>query len=217
MFLQDGSCEIQVDMYQIGNHQIKIQCFDQSNRKQLSCESRVVWLASVALANWLDSNADYLQGSILELGTGTGLLGVFIGLKAPSCQLVMTDLERQSLETAEANLELNQVKNAKTLFYKWGANPINSGERFDLVVGSDIIYSREVATTTVAQSLNALLSKTGTAILANDMIRYGQLEDAFEERLKCEGLAIVEKQLLPDANGTTSHRLVVIKRLLNFE
>ena len=47
-------------------------------------------------------------------------------------------------------MELNQVKNAKTLFYKWGANPINNGERFDLVVGSDIIYSREVATTTVA-------------------------------------------------------------------
>ncbi len=45
-------------------------------------------------------------------------------------------------------------------------------EEFDLVIGSDIIYSREVATTTVAQSLGTLLTEEGTAIIANDLIRY---------------------------------------------
>jgi len=86
-------------------------------------------------------------------------------------------------------------------------------EKFDLIIGSDIIYSREVASTTVAQSIGVLLSDDGTAIVANDLIRYSQLEDAFEEALAKENLKIVERHTLDDCSGLTKHRLVVIKRI----
>lgn len=57
------------------------------------------------------------------------------------------------------------------MFYKWGPNKMD--RKFKLVIGSDIIYSREVASTTVAQSIAALLAQNGTAIVCNDLIRYG--------------------------------------------
>jgi hypothetical protein len=57
-----------------------------------------------------------------------------------------------------------------------------------------------------------LLSKEGLAIVANDMIRYSMLEEAFETALIKEGLKILERQTLPDLNGVTTHRLVIICR-----
>ena len=33
---------------------IKIKCLNEENRKQISCTSRVIWLASISLSNWFD-------------------------------------------------------------------------------------------------------------------------------------------------------------------
>ena len=98
MFLQDGSCEVNTVKYQIGAHVLQIQCLSSENKRQISCESRVIWLASVALANWLslEENRFYLRNcrSVVELGTGTGLLGIFSAKEAPHANFTLTDLER---------------------------------------------------------------------------------------------------------------------------
>jgi 16S rRNA G1207 methylase RsmC len=86
-------------------------------------------------------------------------------------ELVLTDLERPSLEIAAENLKLNGAKNASTLFYSWGPEPI-PGKTFDLVIGSDVIYGNNTAPVIVAQAIGALLSQEGTAIVANDLIRF---------------------------------------------
>ena len=77
---------------------LEIQCINSENKRQISCESRVIWLASVALASWLslEENKFYLRNckSAIELGTGTGLLGIFSAKESPHANFVLTDLER---------------------------------------------------------------------------------------------------------------------------
>ena len=59
---------------------------------------QVVWDASLYLAKWIDEN-DHCEksGKTLELGSGTGLLGVFVAKylqKTNSkAEMVMTDME----------------------------------------------------------------------------------------------------------------------------
>ena len=64
-----------------------------------------MWLASVALANWFneDKNRHYLDNtvkSVVELVTGTGLLGISLSLLAKHASFILTDLEKQSLDIA---------------------------------------------------------------------------------------------------------------------
>ena len=64
--------------------EIKIKCLDLENRKQISCTSRVIWLASVSLSNWFDDQGHkWLNPGqrVLEIGTGTGLLGIYLACK----------------------------------------------------------------------------------------------------------------------------------------
>jgi len=55
-------------------------------------------LASVALSTWLDlpENKLYLKNckNVIELGTGTGLLGIYSARQASHAQFTLTDLER---------------------------------------------------------------------------------------------------------------------------
>ena len=78
---------------------LEIQCINSENKRQISCESRVIWLASVALASWLslEENKFYLRNceSAIELGTGTGLLGIFSAKESPHANFVLTDLEER--------------------------------------------------------------------------------------------------------------------------
>ena len=60
----------------------------------------VVWKASIALSKWFDSNPDMLSGdyeSGLELGSGTGLLGIYalkrILQNNPKAKMIFTDME----------------------------------------------------------------------------------------------------------------------------
>ena len=81
------------------------------------------------------------------MGSGTGFLGVCVGLQQPSIKLTLTDLEQASLDICRENLQLNGVE-ARCAFYQWGRHSF--GERFDLVIGSDIIYGAESAPVIVA-------------------------------------------------------------------
>ena len=76
--------------YTVGNEddgviKFKIKCLEQMFGEQTDCTSRVIWKASLALSTWFNkkANVQYLTAanSVLELGTGTGLLGIYCYLK----------------------------------------------------------------------------------------------------------------------------------------
>jgi len=66
----------------------------------------VVWGASLSLSRWLDTQWEELEigkaSKALELGSGTGLLGVYTIKRllqdCPSADITMTDMEESSLE-----------------------------------------------------------------------------------------------------------------------
>ena len=65
---------------------MKIRCLDRDMGQMVDCTSRVVWKAAVGVSRWFNESEmgqkHLMRGkNILELGTGTGLLGIFAHLK----------------------------------------------------------------------------------------------------------------------------------------
>ena len=56
-----------------------------------------------------------LKGRILDLGCGWGPVGVAIGKKYPSLDIVMTDINQRAVELSGRNLAANSVVNAKAV------------------------------------------------------------------------------------------------------
>ena len=64
----------------------------------------------------------------------------------------------------------------------------NPGEKSqDLIIGSDIIYS-PIATELLAKSISYLLTDNGTAVIANNVVRYNRYEEKFEKEIADYGL-----------------------------
>ena len=53
-----------------------------------------------------------------------------------------------------------------------------------------------------------MLTDTGKAVIANNVIRYNNYEEKFEKDLADYGLLVVNREVLKDTN--TSHKLVII-------
>lgn len=78
---------------------------------------------------------------VLEVGSGLGLLGLLLARgEAPPARLVMTDTERAVplLERNVARAGPAAAARVSVRPLRWGDDP---GGRFDLVLGSDVLYS----------------------------------------------------------------------------
>lgn len=101
------------------------------------------WGSSLVLASRLVAGAsDYLTGSVLELGSGTGLVGIVCGLLGYTTTL--TDLA-DIVPNLRENVALNGVDTAMVHELDW-TNPSSFVEAFgpvsfDTIVVSDPIYS----------------------------------------------------------------------------
>lgn len=99
-----------------------------------------LWAASICLAHDLAAR-DGLNGkSVLELGAGTGLPGIVAASRG--ARLVQTDNNKAALALAKRNLDRNGLTTAEQRQVDW-ANWDDRG-RCDLVIGSDILYSKEM-------------------------------------------------------------------------
>lgn len=95
-----------------------------------------LWPASIGLARWL-WHGPHLKGKkILELGCGLGLSGIVAGLKEGD--VTQTDYINEALEIAWESAELNGLNNITQALADWRS--FNIEEKFDLIIGSDIIY-----------------------------------------------------------------------------
>lgn len=56
-----------------------------------------------------------LTGRILDLGCGWGAVGVSLGKKYPSLDIVMTDINQRAVDLSKRNLAANQVTNASVV------------------------------------------------------------------------------------------------------
>ena len=123
--------------------------------------------------------AKYLASSILterfppgkraiELGCGLGLPGV-AGLMA-GLDVTFTDYDASALRFSAENAKLNGFPRVRTLAVDWREPP---AERFDVVLGSDLIYEARNVEPLVA-AIKRLLVKGGIALIADQNRQYAE-------------------------------------------
>ncbi|XP_031457121.1 protein N-lysine methyltransferase METTL21A isoform X1 [Phasianus colchicus] len=144
----------------------------------------VVWDAAVVLSAYLEMGGiDLRDRSVIELGAGTGLLGIVATLLG--ARVTITDRE-PALEFLELNVwanlpsELHPRAVVKEL--TWGKDLGNFPPgAFDFILGADIIYLEE----TFAELLQTLehLCSEQTVILLSCRIRY-ERDNNFLKMLK---------------------------------
>jgi predicted nicotinamide N-methyase len=122
-----------------------------------------LWTAAIALAHEIDSRNESFKGArVLELGSGTGLPGIV----AASCgaRVVQTDRNELALALCRRNLELNNIESVEHRLADWA--DWQDAELFDWIIGSDILYSKQMHSA-LERIFENNLSKTGRVLLSD--------------------------------------------------
>jgi len=124
-----------------------------------------VWEASMVLADHIAAMTPEPGKRMIEIGCGLGLVGIVAA--AFGHQVVMTEYNPDALRFVRANALANlaspdSVPEIRSL--DW-SHPENVAERFDYVVGSEVIYKQEHYDPLLSL-IQTLLKPTGEVILA---------------------------------------------------
>ncbi|TNV72380.1 hypothetical protein FGO68_gene12920 [Halteria grandinella] len=226
LFQQDGTFEHITESYEFpaSGVSLEIQQMEYENCQLEVGVPLVVWRASLSLSQWLDKNqTQWLKSSsdpvsALELGSGTGLLGLFtikrLLQENQGSKVTLTDMEQSSLDLLAKNIELNALttEQVSASYLKWGDFTSPIGEQsFDLIVGSDIIYNNYVLEP-LAQTIEKLLKPGSNAYIANNKVRYDNYGRQFEVELEKAGLIVQERIDIQEDKGTQVMRLLIIKK-----
>ncbi len=99
----------------------------------------VLWPAAIALAHELASR-DLRGKRVLELGAGTGLPGIVAA--SLGAQVVQTDRQELVLHLCRRNAERNGIPMILHRTADW--TEWTDGDRYDLILGSDILYAAQL-------------------------------------------------------------------------
>ncbi len=122
----------------------------------------LLWDSAPVLADALAGFGDLTGKRVLELGAGVGLAG--LAARHLGAEVVQTDHSAEGLELARANAALNGIGGIAQELADW--SEWTPSGRFDLVLGSDILYD-EAAHGAVARLLSTCLADSGLALLSD--------------------------------------------------
>ena len=161
-----------------------------------------LWDAALCFLRYLEANpreAEALRGaSVLELGAGTGVLGLALA-HCLGCHVVCTDLP-SVLPNLQANLAANPLPAGAAgavlaLDYAWdGSAPPHvlaasrSGAGFQHIIGTDVAYS---------ETLNATLLATAAAFAGALPPAHGRAVVTLVNELRCEVAQAVFDRVAP--------------------
>lgn len=119
-----------------------------------------LWPAAGVTCRWLSRHADDLSGaSLLELGCGTGAVGIFAAASGAR-RVLLTDGSDSALSNAKMNANLNRIAlgaaDVATRKFAFGDAALPSG-RFDYIIASDCVYGSDWRP--LATSLRALMMR----------------------------------------------------------
>ncbi|OHD12339.1 MAG: hypothetical protein A2086_08890 [Spirochaetes bacterium GWD1_27_9] len=148
--------------------------FDNIYTKELEEDGRIpyfvnIWQSGLKLIDYFINYfpQEKITGSnFLELGSGTGLSGIGLGLLGAN--ITFSDFERDSILLCEENAKLNNIKNYKTLLADWRNFP-RLDENFNYIIGSDLLYEERFVLP-LANTVEYLLQK-GTKFIFSDPTR----------------------------------------------
>ena len=118
-------------------------------------------------------------GSILDLGTGTGILAIAAKMCWPDARIIATDIDPVAVEVADKNISLNiNDANIKTLHANGLASPrIADQAPFDLIIAN--ILAKPLID--LAPSIANALCKNGYLILSGLLLdQYPKVAKAYE-------------------------------------
>lgn len=121
-----------------------------------------LWPSAIGLARYIWHNENLSGRRVLELGAGIGLSGMAAALKGG--QVLQTDFVPQALELAAENARLNSLVNLSQQKADWRDFPLE--EKFDLIIGSDILYEPTLHPF-IFKILQQNLLDSGTVLLAD--------------------------------------------------
>lgn len=129
----------------------------------------VVWEAAVVLAEYLEKHRELVENkTVLELGAGTGLAGIFAAMLG--AYVTVTD-RPVALPVLQKNIERNDAENVQVLELTWGQKNLDQFSRpYEVVIGADIVYIEETfedLLLTIDQ-----LSDNKTTVILSCQIRY---------------------------------------------
>lgn len=101
-----------------------------------------LWASSPVLAGHLRRRPGLAGKNLLELGCGLGLAG--IAAAQAGAAVVMTDYEEDALEFARfnASMNLSPAELSRVTFRGMDWRAAEIPERYDIIIGADIVYER---------------------------------------------------------------------------
>ena len=175
-----------------------------------------VWPGAVAMCQLLCSMSSSIAGShILELGTGTGAVGLYAGALGAS-RVILTDGSDAEVELAGLNARrhthlFSPKARVQASLHPWGEplDPSITAEGFDFILGADITYSLS-ALPALCDTL-AVLGQCGRhgkaprMILSHQGNRYGESNIPEVLGLVAEGRGLRMKMLESAADISAPH------------
>lgn len=125
--------------------------------------AREIDKASLLLINNAEVHA---HSKVLDLGCGYGMLGIVAAKSCPTCQVVLTDINKRAVKLAKENILLNRVGNAEAR----QGNIYGSvkDEKFDVILlNPPIVAGRKIVLDMIKNAPKHLSSKGSLQIVAN--------------------------------------------------
>uniref|UniRef100_A0AAV1U385 Uncharacterized protein n=1 Tax=Peronospora matthiolae TaxID=2874970 RepID=A0AAV1U385_9STRA len=103
-----------------------------------------LWRAGDFLSMYIYEHRGRFAGkSVIELGSGLGLIGILASYLTDQ-QVVITDGDDDTIELLVANCQLNKVEErVQCRKLLWGVDLDHVNDKFDIVLGADVIYEQE--------------------------------------------------------------------------
>lgn len=138
--------------------------------------------------------------SLLELGCGAGLVATAAAVAG--FRVCATDYYEDALRFTTFNVAANTGELPETRLVDWRALPTDLG-RFDVVVGSDVLYERAYGEL-VARAIDVILARGGEAVIADPgRIAAGEFVKDTAKR----GLRVAEQRRIPFADGAMRQQI----------
>jgi release factor glutamine methyltransferase len=80
--------------------------------------------------------------NILDLGTGSGVIGITLSKLFPNSKITVTDISSKALQVANKNIKQHKLKNIHSIESDW-FNNIKKNEKFDLIMTNPPYVSKD--------------------------------------------------------------------------
>lgn len=185
------------------------------------------WEAALALSDYIitaglpydsdDTEESNPPRKLVELGAGTGLVGLIAAKLDPTLEIILTDGDEQVVNNLRANIELNNNNNSSTIddsdstepvrrpristeVLLWNETPVVANT--DLVMAADVTYDASVIPQLVACLAQFADANGGCSIIVAATIRSQETFQVFQESCTAHGLILTK---LRSYNESTRH------------